>query len=240
MIMGVEDKMAPTLDYLQQRLGFNDKELSRFVQQEPNLLVYRPQEGLEPKIQYLERRLLLDKDGLRKIVNRSPTLLALSQEDNIEPKLKWLEERLDLNQQQSSRLVLMAPNIIQHSIPDKLQPTLEWLEERLDLKDNDALRTFILKFPTLCSRTIANLSEKLEFYESLLGVDGARSLILEAPGMFTYSLEKRLRPRLQAAEEEGLTIDYSLVRRMGKYTDSEWEISLDYQMTKIQRQSELQ
>jgi hypothetical protein len=167
-------------------------------------------------------------------------VLTLSLTDKIEPQLKWLEERLDLNQQQLSRLVLMAPNIMQYSIPDKLQPTLDWLEERLNLKDDDdALRTFILKTPTICNLKIDTLSKKLEFYESLLGVDGARRLMMERPDMFTYSLEKRLKPRLQDAEEEGIAIDYGLVRRMGRLTDNDWEISLDYQ-TKKMRQSAVQ
>jgi hypothetical protein len=50
--------------------------------------------------------------------------------------------------------------------------------------------------------------------------------------MLGYSLEKRIKPRLAEAQEEGIFIDTRTLNRMACYTEDLWSKSLAFQKTK--------
>lgn len=48
-------------------------------------------------------------------------------------------------------------------------------------------------------------------------------LLVNNPSLFHYSLENRLKPRLEEARDIGMDIDSTAsLRKLGQYTDDEW------------------
>ena len=54
----------------------------------------------------------------------------------------------------------------------------------------------------------------------------ARVLLTAYPRLFLASLEKRLKPRLQEAQNLGLTIDALMLRRIAIYKEDDWNNAL--------------
>jgi hypothetical protein len=87
--------------------------------------------------------------------------------------------------------------------------------------------------PSLLGFSIAdNLEPTIKFYEDCVGLNATRNLILQHPSMISYSLEKRLKPRLAEAQEAGIFIDTGILSLLAKYTDDLWSKSLAFQKTK--------
>jgi mTERF domain-containing protein len=168
-----------------------------------------------------------------KLISKAPSILALSIPDNLEPKLNWLQQRLDLNDAQVSKIVRRLPTIIQYSIPNKLEPTLKWLQQQLSL-DGDELAKLVESQPPLlgCSIPI-NLEPTLDFYKECIGIEGTKQLLARNPSLFGYSLESRLKPRLEQLKGAELEVDARWLLRMAKYTEAQWQASLVYQREKL-------
>jgi hypothetical protein len=70
----------------------------------------------------------------------------------------------------------------------------------------------------------------LEFYSHAIDNEaGAFELIVQDPRLFGASLEKRLKPRLEEAQNVGIVIDAACLRRIAKYTNDKWNASLTFQ-----------
>ena len=69
-----------------------------------------------------------------------------------------------------------------------------------------------------------NLQPTLDFYITALDGDkqAATSLIINNPTLFHYSLEHRLKPRLEEALSTGMDIDATILRQLGQCNDDKW------------------
>ena len=78
--------------------------------------------------------------------------------------------------------------------------------------------------PTLLGYNIdTNLDPTINFYIDALGDESkALDLILRIPASLTYSLEKRLKPRLEEAIDVGMIVNSTCLRYIMVYTDSQW------------------
>ena len=124
-------------------------------------------------------------------------------------------------------MICILPNILGYSIEDNLEPKLIWLQQRLKM-DNEALSKMIQTQASLfCYNVDTNLEPTLNFFIEALGSESeAIALVKRYPRMFTSSLEKRLKPRLEQARDAGIAIDAACLTRMGQYTDEKWMKSL--------------
>ena len=222
----VEENIEPTLDWLQLRLGLTSISLSKMICRHPYTLGCSVTENLEPTLDWLQQRLDLGDEEISRLVQRSPNTLHLNIESNLEPKFDWLQQQLDLDTASLSKMVQRAPTILHLSI-DNIEPKLEWLQG-LSLTDRGILN-IIQKFPSILSCNLdTNLEPTLYFYIGALGGNEreALALVTHNPNLFAYSLEKRLKPRLQEALNAGIVIDTSCLRRIGQYTDNQWQAEL--------------
>ena len=53
------------------------------------------------------------------------------------------------------------------------------------------------------------------------------NLVIGMPALIGYSLENRLKPRLQEANDCGMIIDEGCLRQMGCYTNEKWSRRID-------------
>ena len=113
-----------------------------------------------------------------------------------------------------------------------MEPKLEWIQQRLYLTE-DELSDMIQKQPALFGCNIPNnLEPTLNFYIDALGKEEALALVTRNPHSFTFSLEKRLKPRLKQALDVGMVIDYKLVSLIMLYTNEQWNKKVEIEMGK--------
>ena len=225
----IKDNVEPKLDWLQQRLDLDDTAVGKMIQRNPALLSYSVEDNIEPKLEWLQQRLDLDEAKVSKMIQRLPAFFCYSVEDNLEPKLEWSRQRLGLKDAAAAEILRRCHSIFSQSV-ENMEPKLEWLQQRLDL-DDAALSNMIQQFPTFFNCNVdTNLKPTLDFYIDALGEKQALALVVDRPSLFSYSLEKRLKPRLEDAREAGIVIDSACLKRIAKCTNEEWSKSLDFQV----------
>ena len=77
--------------------------------------------------------------------------------------------------------------------------------------------------PLLSSNIASNLEPTINFYINALGDKSkALDLVIRIPASLTYSLEKRLKPRLEEAKEAGMIVDSTCLNYIMVYTEHQW------------------
>merc|ERR1719291_911291 len=123
-------------------------------------------------------------------------------------------------------MIKRRPSLFGHTV-ENIELKLGWLQHRLDL-DDAAVSKLVQQCPPLLGCNVhTNLEPTLNFYIDALGEEGeALALVVRDPRLFSLSLEKRLKPRLEEARNAGLLIDSGCLLRIGKYTNKTWHASL--------------
>jgi len=76
------------------------------------------------------------------------------------------------------------------------------------------------------------LEPTLNFYIDALGKDHALAFVTRIPASLSYSLEKRLKPRLKQALDVGMVVDSKLVSLIMFYTNEKWDRKVEIKMGK--------
>ena len=190
--LGVDETLAPTLDWLQRRLGLDAAQLRKMVLRLPPLLGYSVEDTMEPKLDWLQRRLDLDAAQLKKVVVPFPALLGYRVEDNLAPKLDWLQTRLDLDDAQLKKMILTSQSLLGYSVDDNMKPTLGWLRTRLELSDA-ALKRMVLALPPLLGLSVVdNVAPTLAWLQRRLdlGDAGLRKVVVAYPTLLGLRIER--------------------------------------------------
>ena len=108
-----------------------------------------------------------------------------------------------------------------------MEPTLASLEKRLQLSAGE-LKKVVLGCPTLLGLSWEeNMEPQIAMMEEAVGHVGAaagvKELILRTPIVFTYSNEKRVRPRLAELKALSQGVDRSMLYAVCTDTDVRWE-----------------
>jgi hypothetical protein len=116
-------------------------------------------------------------------------------------------------------------------------PKLEYLQQTLELGIGELsyLREIIVTYPQLLGLSLEdNLRPTVEFFLSEDGADLAvsqlRYFVSYQPAILAYSLEKRIKPRIQRMRDAGIRLEYSPPVIMS-YTDSKFDVWLEQQTT---------
>mmetsp|Transcript_3980 Transcript_3980/g.6119 ORF Transcript_3980/g.6119 Transcript_3980/m.6119 type:complete len:403 (-) Transcript_3980:20-1228(-) len=221
--------MEDTLNWLQKRLRLDDRQLAKLICRAPYTLGCSVSENLEPTLVWIKLRLnVLDDFSISRVVQKMPRILHLNIEANLEPKFDWLQHQFNLDDEALGKMVQRSPTFLGLSI-DTWEVKLDWIERRLHLSDQE-LSEFIVRYPCLLNCNIeSNLDLTLNFYIDALGNESeAAKLVTNNPSLLAYSLEKRLKPRLQESRDAGILIDAGCLRRIGQYTNDYWEIAISF------------
>ena len=169
-----EEAKQERKDWLQQRLGMDEKETETLTQKPKNfrLLALRSDENVGPTLDWLEDRFELDQASLKKLVTRFPTVLGL-QASTLDSKVEFLKEKLDLSDKQVAKAVISSPNLLGLSV-DNMSQKLNWLEDRLDFNTTKSLQKAVRQAPMILGLTIDNLETKLQWFEERLSMTPSR------------------------------------------------------------------
>ncbi|XP_010538260.1 PREDICTED: transcription termination factor MTEF1, chloroplastic [Tarenaya hassleriana] len=201
------------LHFLQSK-GIYPQDLPRILGMCPKILTSDIRTELNPVFVFLSAALNVPESEFRRVIKKCPRLLSCSVEDQLKPALFYLQ-RLGFNDLEA--LAYQDPVLLVSSVEHTLIPKLRFLESK-GFSRSEAIG-MILRCPALFTFSVENnFVPKLEYFVSEMG--GKLEDLKGFPQYFTFSLEKRIRPRHLEAAERGIDLPLPL---MLKSTDDEFK-----------------
>ncbi|GKV26772.1 hypothetical protein SLEP1_g36007 [Rubroshorea leprosula] len=189
-------------------LGVKDKKLGRVIAKSPQLLLREPQELLRV-ILFLED-LGFDRVTVGKILCRCPELFATNIEKTLKSKVEFLTE-FGISKDHLSRVIKKYPELLVSDVDRAMLPRIRYLME-IGISKRDVV-FMVRRFSPLLGYSIEGvLRPKYEFLVYTMEKP-VRDLV-EYPRYFSYSLEKRIKPRFWVLK--GRNIECSLKEMLAK------------------------
>lgn len=219
--------LKQSIDFLQDELGLD---ILRMIHKRPMFLTYSVDEHLIPVVIFLRSMGSDGWNGWRRMIESYPQLLSHSVETKLKPKLAFLAASLKLTRRQDAVHIVSTFPPIFWLQADLLQDKMDFLQTALQL-DDDELSFLITSFPQVLGLSIEqNLKPKLAFLLQHLTMEQLREFIAYQPSLLAYSLENRLRPRIDLMEKNGIAIGYS-PRYLMSLTDAkfhQWYVHIEW------------
>lgn len=195
----------------------------------PNIVGFSIKDNLKPTVRFFLKKGKNYGDGigcsmeqLGKILWRHPEILGFSLANNLMPKVKYLQTKLELplrafskpvieeevEEENISHLITRNPNFLSYSLQSNLEPKICYFEQYLGFQPHE-LRTFFVTRPQTLSLSLNNnIIPKVEYYLSKEGGDLTRDelkqFLLQKPGQLNFSLEGRIRLRVDILKKNGI------------------------------------
>lgn len=196
--------------YFRDEVRLTNEEISRMINIWPVILTFNVDTNLRPTVTFLQSLGSSDWDGWKRMIVRYPQLLTHSVDGVLRPKLAFLENTLlELHMHDSlMRIVSHYPPVFWLS-PEILQLKVDYLKQTLKLSSEE-IRGVLLTFPQILGLSINyNLKPTIEFYSTCLTKAELKEFFLYQPSLLAYSLEKRIRPRIELMNAKGIAFAYS-------------------------------
>ncbi|XP_047332710.1 uncharacterized protein LOC124936271 [Impatiens glandulifera] len=197
-------------------LGVRDKKLGQVIATSPQLLLQKPQDFLQV-ISFLEE-LGLDEKDIGQILGRCPEIFATSIEKTLKKKLDFLLA-LGISRNHIPKVIRKYPELFVCDVNRTLHPRMKYLiKTGLSRKD---IVFMVRGFSPLLGYNIDQvLKPKLEFLVNTM--DKPLKDVVEYPRYFSYSLEKKIKPRYWVLKDRNI-IEFSLKDMLGK-NDEEFAV----------------
>lgn len=210
------DSIHSIITYLQTK-GIHQKDFGRIFGMCPKILTASIKKDLMPVFQFISTDLGVPSYNFRKVINKCPRLLACSVEDQLKPALFYLK-RLGFNDLDA--LAYQDAILLVSSVENTLIPKLNYLMS-LGFSRDDVIG-MVLRCSGLFTFSIENnFKPKLGYF--LEEMQGKLEDLKEFPQYFSFSLEKRIKPRHTEIVQSGVNVPLSL---MLKTTDQEFKESI--------------
>ncbi|KAF3659109.1 Cytochrome-like protein [Capsicum annuum] len=188
--------------------GIRNQKLGKVIATSPQLLLQKPQE-FHQVVCFL-RDLGLDDDIIGRILGRCPEIFASSIGRTLKRKLNFLIG-IGVSRSHLPRIVRKYPEFFVCDIHRALRPRMTYLMHVGLSKREVAL--MVSRFSPLLGYSIDEvLKPKVEFLRNSMGKP--ISDLVEYPRYFSYSLEKRIKPRFWVLK--GRNMECSLKSMLGK------------------------
>jgi len=217
-----EFKLQPTFESVQAHLQFNETQTAKLFFKCPRLLKYNFNNTVKPRMERLQDILHLDRKKMRSMIRNNPQTIQMTPE-HLTERVEWSRKRLELDDEDLGRFFYQATAVFGMS-EEILEQKLSWLQKELHFASTTELTHFLLKMPSLLSKSLSgNLEPTLQFFKEHLGEEVALKMVRAYPRMFNASLEGRLKPRAEVAMKAGVNIDSTLMRKMACWTEKQWQ-----------------
>ncbi|KAL3796965.1 hypothetical protein HJC23_000718 [Cyclotella cryptica] len=170
----LDNHLRPIAKYYMTELGFSAVELRSIILRFPRLFTHSLFK-IKHVIGFLRYELSLDAQQVKRVVFQAPQIIGLDTEGNLKPKLDFLQQRVGLTQHELALVITKMPTIFCLSVETNLIPKLEFLEHNLN---------------TTCA--VSNTNSEI------------KETLLKQPTLLGYSLEKRIRPRMEKLMMAGI------------------------------------
>ncbi|XP_010537750.1 PREDICTED: transcription termination factor MTERF4, chloroplastic [Tarenaya hassleriana] len=190
------------------KLDVRNKKLGKVISKVPQLLLCKPQEFL--KVVSFVGDLGFQKETVTQILCRCPEIFGCSIEKTLQRKLVFLT-RFGVSKSQFPRIIRKYPEFLIYDTDRTVLPRLKYLMEK-GLSEKE-IAFMVRKFSPILGYSIDKvLKPKLEFLVN--SMNKPVSEVVDYPRYFSYSLEKRIKPRFWVLK--GKNIESTLQEMLGK------------------------
>ena len=230
MLTYTSTNIEQTTDFFLSECGLSKDEYTKMLMTYPACLGLSIENTLRPAIDFFR-----DEIGSNKwkwIVVRYPQIFRNAQV--LKPRAKFMYEKLNLKRWADlSQIASKYPPLFWLK-EENVVPKMEFLQQTLELSAGE-LRDILVTYPQLLGLSLeGNLRPTVQFFLSDDGADLTVSqlgyFVSYQPALLAYSLEKRIRPRIDRMRDAGIRLEYSPPVIMS-YTDSKFDIWLEQQTT---------
>ncbi|EEF48706.1 transcription termination factor MTERF2, chloroplastic [Ricinus communis] len=192
-------------------LGVKHKKVGHVIAKSPQLLLRKPEEFLQV-VSFL-KELGFDQESVGKILVRCPEIFATSAEKTLRKKVEFLTW-MGVYGDHLCRTIKKYPELLVSDIERTLHPRMKYLMEVGVTKEEVGL--MVGRFSPLLGYSIEEvLRPKYEFLVNTMG-KGVKEVV-EYPRYFSYSLEKKIKPRYWAVMRRN--VECSLKEMLDKNDD---------------------
>ncbi|KAK9085950.1 hypothetical protein Sjap_026361 [Stephania japonica] len=186
------DDIKPVVHFLLS-LGFTLSEFRRICGMCPEILTCQVSD-IVPVFTFLLREVNVKIADIKRVINRRPRLLVSDVDKRLRPTLYFLE-RLGIAE------VHRHTSLLSCGVEEKFIPRMEYLG-KMGFSHRDVI-SMVGRFPQmLCYGIESNLEPKFHYFVFEMGRDLKE--LKEFPQYFSFSLEKRIRPRHRLCMEKGV------------------------------------
>ena len=237
-----------TTTFFREELGLSSADFISILQSYPSVLMYSVDKRLRPTVKFLRNTVQCTDERVKRICTSYPNVFSHSLEKTLVPKLAFFKG-LGLNRSEISQVVAkFAPTLWLSE--ENLSSKLDFLSKSLGMK-NFELRTVVLTYPQILGLSVEkNVTPKIHFFLDPEEYDGdlidalqnddsnfvncglrkseLKDFVLYQPALLAYSLENRLKPRVQRMRDSNISFLYS-PRNIMSYTDEKFQAWLSSQ-----------
>ncbi|XP_027154821.1 transcription termination factor MTERF2, chloroplastic [Coffea eugenioides] len=189
-------------------LHIANKKLGRIIARSPRLLLQKPEEFLEVVLFFKD--LGLDKASVGRILARRPEIFAGSIEETLKRKLAFISS-IGVSRNQLPRVIKKYPDFFVCDVDRALRPRMMYLMQ-IGLSKKD-VGFMVRRFSPLLGYSIKNvLRPKTQFLVDVM--EKPLSDLVDYPRYFSYSLEKKIKPRFWVLK--GRNLECSLKDMLNK------------------------
>lgn len=198
-------------------MGVELSAAGRILDMHPELLTADPYTDMYPIFDFLINIVELPFPDIRKAIIRCPRLLVSHPETQLKPAFQFLTE---VGFSGPNRLTAQTSVLLVSSVEFTLIPKIEFLVE-LGF-EYDEVRNMVLRSPGLLTFSVEkNYVPKVEYF--LKEMEGNVEEIKRFPQYFSFSLERKIKPRHRLLMEHGFSMPLS---EMLKVSDGEFNALL--------------
>ncbi|XP_057810830.1 transcription termination factor MTEF1, chloroplastic-like [Salvia miltiorrhiza] len=198
-------------------MGLDFAAVGRILDMYPELLTADPYADIYPIFDFLLHTVEIPFPEIRKSIARCPRILVSDPEAQLKPAFEFLTE---LGFVGPNKLTSQTTLLLVSSVERTLMPKIEFLIG-LGMEYAD-VRNMVLRSPGLLTFSVErNYKPKLEYFRKEM--NGDLEEIKRFPQYFSFSLEKKIRPRHRLLMEHGIAMS---LPEMLKVSDDEFNVQL--------------
>ncbi|BBM99629.1 mTERF domain-containing protein, mitochondrial [Marchantia polymorpha subsp. ruderalis] len=196
--MRVGNNIKPKVDYLLS-LGIPKQVMSKILEVKPFILGFDLHDRMKPCIRDL-LQLGVKEENVARVIIQYADVLGLDVKQRLDSKMGWLTKHAGVKREDIGQIIEKLPQILAINI--KLAQT------RVDfLKESgftvEEIGSMVAKCPQILAISIEeSLRPNFDFF--IVDMKRPPSELVEYPSYFTYSLEKRIRPRYIQIEQRDI------------------------------------
>lgn len=160
-------------------------DVGKTVEKHPRVLSYDPATVAAPRLEYL---LSLGCTDIGSMVGKCPQLLAVDIEGNLHPKVSILRS---LGVGKIAAWLRKNPYFVKLDLERDMRPTIELLRSYPSLR----LGHVVENAATMVFKKPATLKQRLDYYETELGIPDCGRLVSKHPALLSYAVETNVKPK---------------------------------------------
>ena len=192
--LSVERKLRPALLFLQ-GLGLDATQIGNISALYPYVFLFDIENKMLPTVRYLHDELNISSDNICRLICNKPQLLGYSVGKKLRPTVKFLVEEAGVPRHRIGDFVIRCPAMLGYSVDKNLRPTLNYIKTTCNISEPQGRPR-----PSLCSLLLP-----LTLLLLLLSPSAPAPVVLmlqtdwlRYPRMLSYSLERRIKPRVES------------------------------------------